>query len=60
MKRDSTYIYWATVEPFIELEVRLRDVRTGENLLLLRNQAHSTTSDEAALRYADTLVKFLR
>jgi hypothetical protein len=60
IKRDSTYAYVATIEPFIELEVRLRDVSAGENLLLLRNQAHSTTSDEAAFRYADVLVKFLR
>jgi hypothetical protein len=60
IKHDSTYAYVATIEPFIELEVRLRDRATGENLILLRNQAHSTTSDEAAFRYADVLVKFLR
>jgi predicted kinase len=60
IKRDSTYAYVATIEPFIELEVRLRDTAKGENLILLRNQAHSTASDEAAFRYADVLVKFLR
>lgn len=60
IKRDSTYAYVATIEPFIELELRLRDAKTGENLILLRNQAHSTTSEEAAFRYADVLMKFLR
>jgi hypothetical protein len=60
IKRDSTYAYVATIEPFIELEVRLRDAKTGENLVLIRNQAHSTTPEDAAFRYADVLVKFLR
>jgi len=60
IKRDSTYAYVATIEPFIELEVRLRDAKTGENLVLIRNQAHSTTPEDAAIRYADVLVKFLR
>lgn len=60
IKRDSTYAYVATIEPFIELEVRLRDPKTGENLVLLRNQAHSTSPEDAAVRYADILVKFLR
>jgi hypothetical protein len=60
LKRDSTYIYFGNVDPFIELEVRLRDTARGENLILLRNQAHSKTPEDAALNYADTLVKFLR
>lgn len=60
LKQDSTYIYFATIQPFIELEVRLRDLKTGDDLLLLRNQAHSDTVDGAAFRYASTLIKFLR
>lgn len=60
MKQDSTYIYFANVDPFIELELRLRDQKAGENLLLLRNQAHSRTPADAAFRYASTLLKFLR
>jgi hypothetical protein len=60
IKRDSTYAYVATIEPFIELEMRLRDVHKGENLILIRNQAHSTTPEDAAFRYADVLIKFLR
>lgn len=60
MKRDSTYIYFANIQPFIELELRLKDLKTGENLMLLRNQAHSNTPDDAAMNYASTLLKFLR
>jgi hypothetical protein len=60
IKRDRTYAYVAMIDPFIELELQLRDNTKGENLLLLRNQAHSTTPEEAALRYADVLIKFLR
>jgi hypothetical protein len=59
-KHDSTYIYFANVQPFIELELRLRDTKTGENLILLRNQAHSDSPADAAMSYASTLVKFLR
>lgn len=60
IKRDSTYVYFANIDPFIELELRLRDLETGENLILLRNQAHSNTPEDAALNYASSLLKFLR
>jgi hypothetical protein len=59
-KRDSTYIYVGTVQPFIELEMRLRDTAKGENLMLLRSQSHSNTPEDASLNYASTLLKFLR
>jgi hypothetical protein len=60
LKRESTYIYFGTIQPFIELEVRLRDTATGEPLLLLRNQAHSNDPEDAALNYASNVVNFLR
>lgn len=60
IKRDSTYIYFANIDPFIELELRLTDLGTGEKLLLLRNQAHSRTPEDAALNYASSVLKFLR
>ena len=60
LKRDSTYIYFANIDPFIELELRLRDLTTTEDLLLLRNQAHSNTPQDAAMNYASSLIKFLR
>lgn len=53
-------VYNIRIEPFIELELRLRDRRRQQDLLLLRNQAHSATPPEAALRYANLLVQFLR
>lgn len=59
VKRDSTYVYFANIDPFIELKLRLRDLKTGENLVLLRNQAHSNTPEGAALNYASSLLKFL-
>lgn len=42
-KADSTYIFIANIDPFIELEVRLRDTDTGEPLVLIRNQDHNST-----------------
>lgn len=59
INRESTYIYFGTIDPYITLEVRLREVG-GNNLLLLRNRAHSGDPANAAVRYADLLVQFLR
>lgn len=53
-------IYNIQVKPHIALELRLTDRRTGEDLLLIRNRKHGTTQAEAALNFADDLVKFLR
>lgn len=60
VKRDSTYIYFANVDPFIELELRLKDTKAGEDLMLLRSQSHSSTPADASLNYASSLLKFLR
>ncbi len=53
-------VYNIQVQPHIALELRLTDMRTGEDLLLVRNRKHGTTQPEAALNFADDLVKFLR
>lgn len=45
---------------FILIELRLTAVATGQELLLLRNRKHGQTVADAALNYADDLVKFLR
>jgi hypothetical protein len=50
----------ARIDPFIEIELRLRDLKAGRDLLLLRNQAHSGTPTDAARRYATLLVRFLQ
>jgi hypothetical protein len=56
-KADSTYIFFANIDPFIELEVRLRDTATGEPLVLIRNQDHNSTP---ALGAADTAAGLMR
>lgn len=47
-KSDQTYIFVAMLDPFIELELRLRDLRTGEDLMLVRNQDHNKTPVQGA------------
>lgn len=56
-KADSTYIFFANVDPFIELEIRLRDLATGEPLVLIRNQDHNSTP---LLGAADTAAGVMR
>lgn len=53
-------IYNIEIKPFILIELRLTAVATGQELLLLRNRKHGQTVADAALNYADDLVKFLR
>lgn len=53
-------VYNIRVQPHIELELRLRDKRTGEDLLLARHRKHGGNHQEAALNFADDLVRFLR
>jgi hypothetical protein len=60
LKRERTYAYVAMIDPYIKLEVRLRERASGRDLLLLRNRAHSDTPEDAALRFAGEVVKFLR
>lgn len=57
-KADRTYAYVAMIDPFIELEVRLS--AGGQTVLLLRNQAHSSTPADASLKFMDELGKFLQ
>jgi hypothetical protein len=60
LKRERTYAYVAMIDPFIKLEIRLKDAKTGENLLLVRNRSHSETPESAALKMASQMMKFLR
>lgn len=59
-KRDSTFVVFANVQPFVEIELRLRDNASGQNVLLIRNQAHSNDVDSAVLKFADEVSKFLK
>jgi len=60
LKRDPTFAYVATIQPFIKLEVKLQDIKHGKTLLLLRNRSHSNSPADAALDYASDMVKFLQ
>jgi hypothetical protein len=60
LKREKTYAYVAMIDPYVKLEIRLRAVASGENLLLLRNRSHSDTPESASLRAATQLLKFLK
>lgn len=59
-KQDSTFIVWANVKPFIEIEGRLKDAKSGEVLMLVREQAHGDDVAGAGFNFADRLMKFLR
>jgi len=48
------------VDPFIEIEIRLRDLKNDRDLLLIRNQEHGDTPTDAALEYASQIAIFLR
>ncbi|KAB2965159.1 MAG: hypothetical protein F9K16_02615 [Thermoanaerobaculia bacterium] len=59
-KSDGTYFYFGTADPFIELEIRLRDHRAEQDLLLVRHQDHNKTPALGAADTASDLLRFLR
>lgn len=59
-KADKTYAYVAMIDPFIELEIRLRDLRSGEDLVLIRHQDHNSTPLLGAADTAGDLARFLQ
>lgn len=59
-KSDKTYIYVGFVDPFLEMEGRLKDLDTGETLFLFRHQEHGTTPASAATDLAGQIANFLR
>lgn len=60
INREGGGFGWIQVDPFIELELRLRDTANGRDLMLIRNQEHGDDPEKAALQYANQLVIFLR
>jgi hypothetical protein len=48
------------VDPFIEMELRLRDLAGDRDLMLIRHQKHSEDPEGSALETANMLVQFLR
>lgn len=59
-KSDSTFIFVATLDPFLELEGRLRETASGETLFLFRHQEHGATPATAAGDTAGQIASFLR
>lgn len=59
-KKDSTFAYFATINPFIEVEARLTDNRTGEVWMLIRDQTHGDDAEGAAFNFADSVLRFLQ
>lgn len=59
-KKDSTYAVVAMVKPFVELEARLKDNRSGETWMLIRDQSHGDDPAGAAFNFADELLRFLQ
>ncbi len=60
IKASGTFAWVANIPPFVEIELRLMDARTGEDLLLVRNQEHGPDPIAAAGSYASELIEFLR
>jgi hypothetical protein len=59
-KKDSTYAVYAMIKPFVEIEARLLDNRSGETLVLIRDQSHGDDTESAAFNFADELVRFVQ
>jgi hypothetical protein len=59
-KADKTYAYVAMIDPFIELEIRLRDRRASEDLLVIRHQDHNSTPVLGAADTASDLARLLQ
>jgi hypothetical protein len=60
LKTDKTFIWVATLDPFVEIEGRLAETATGQPLLLFRHQEHGTTPSTAAADTVGEVLKFLR
>lgn len=60
LNREGGGFGWIQVDPFLELELRLRDLTAERDLLLIRNQEHGDDPERAALQYANQVVIFLR
>ena len=60
LDREGGGFGFIEVDPFLELELRLRDTAKDQDLMLIRHQKHGDELEEAALQYANELVIFLR
>lgn len=56
---DSHFAFVTTIQPSVELEIRLRD-KSGKDVYLIRNREHSGTPSAAAREMAHDVMKQLR
>ncbi|MBI2569236.1 MAG: hypothetical protein HYV63_19630 [Candidatus Schekmanbacteria bacterium] len=54
-----TYAFVTTIPPFIELELRLRELKSGDTLLLIRHQETSSSIGAATSDWVNRLVELL-
>jgi len=57
---ESHFAVVTMIEPFVELEIRLKSTKSGKDLLLIRNQEHNHTPKLAAMETARDLMKTLK
>lgn len=56
----NAVVYNIHVDPFVTIELRFVDTHSGDKYLLVRNRKHGGDVADAAMNFADDLVKFLR
>lgn len=53
---ESHYAFVTMVQPQVELEVRVRDLKTGQDVFLVRNEEHDATPKAAVTETAQDLL----
>ena len=59
-KKDGTFTPFGNIQPFVEIEARLKDNRSGETWMLIRDQSHGDGGEGAAFNFADEVIRFLQ
>lgn len=59
-KKDGTFTPFGNIQPFVEIEARLKDNRSGETWMLIRDQSHGDGAEGGAFNFADNVIRFLQ
>lgn len=59
-KKDGTFTPFGGIQPFVEIEARLKDNRSGEIWMLIRDQSHGDDAAGAAFNFADNVIRFVQ
>lgn len=59
-KKDGTFTPFGGIQPFVEVEARLKDNRSGEIWMLIRDQSHGDGAEGAAFNFADSIIRFVQ